>query len=416
MIWLGTFLTLLFLFSLISERAKSTIITGPMVFSGAGILAYYALPEITNLEISDPSVLVLVTGEITLAVLLFADATHTSLREVVRESQLPARLLGIGMPLTILTGTLAALLLVSDAPLWQAAILATILAPTDASLGASVVKSRLVPHRIRQALEVESGLNDGLSMPLLVLFIALSGVELHGSEKAWLVFTAQQIGFGLLVGLGIGWLGGLLMTYSEGRSWLAEGAKQLSTLSLAVLSWWLAEHVLGGNGFIAAFVAGGTLRTSYEHSHRHMARFNEAWGDLLVYLVFFTFGLIAAPALESITGLIWLYALLSLTVVRMLPVALATMGGKLQPSSVLFLGWFGPRGLASVVLGMVYLEQVTEIGANSNIVLAVIATVLLSVLAHGVSANPAIGLYANALQAAELDPEAPEYTENRASP
>jgi NhaP-type Na+/H+ or K+/H+ antiporter len=403
MILLGVFLALVFLFSLFSKRAEKTIITGPMVFTGVGILAYLALPEIAFLEISDP--IILVIGEITLAVVLFSDATHISLREVVRENQLPARLLSVGMPLTILVGTLAALLLIDDAPVWQAAILATILAPTDASLGAAILKSPLVPHRVRQALEVESGLNDGLSMPLLVLFIALSGTELHARQGAWLLFTARQIGYGLLVGLGTGWLGGLLMTKSEGRDWLGDGAKQLTTLSLALLSWWLAEHVLGGNGFIAAFVAGGTLRFSYEHAHRHMARFNEAWGDLLVYLIFFAFGLATAPELENITGPIWLYGLLSLTVVRMLPVAISLLGTKLQTSSVLFMGWFGPRGLASVVLGMVYLEEVTSIGANSNIVLGMITTVLLSVLAHGVSANPAIKFYANTLHRGDLGHE-----------
>jgi NhaP-type Na+/H+ or K+/H+ antiporter len=310
------------------------------------------------------------------------------------------------MPLTILAGAVVAMLLFHDAPVWHAAILATILAPTDASLGAAVVNNPLVPHRIRQALEVESGLNDGFSMPLLVLFIALSGTELHGSNERWLVFTLEQIGFGLLVGLGTGWVGGLLMTQSEKRDWLGDGAKQLATLSLALLSWWLAEHVVGGNGFIAAFVAGGTLRFSYEQARRHMARFSEAWGNLLVYLIFFAFGMALGPQLGKITGRIWLYGLLSLTVARMLPVAISMLGTKLPASSVLFLGWFGPRGLASVVLGMVYLEEVTTIGVNSSIILGMMATVLLSVLAHGVTANPGVKLYARLLGGAGARPDA----------
>jgi len=411
MILLAIFLTLVFLFSLITKWAEKSIVTGPMVFTAVGILVFFVAPELAVLEVTNP--LILVVGEITLAVVLFSDATHLSPRRVMRESQLPARLLGIGMPLAILAGTLVALLLVRDAPLWQAAILATILAPTDASLGAAVVKSRLVPPRIREALHVESGLNDGLSMPLLVLFIALSEAELHGGVQSWLALATQQIGFGVLVGLGIGWLGGLLMTQTEGRGWITDRAKQLAMLALAVLSWWLAEHVLGGNGFIAAFVAGGALRFNYEHSHRHMAKFDEAWRDLLVYFVFFAFGLISAPALQRITGPLWLYALLSLTVVRLLPVAISMIGTKLQPASMLFLGWFGPRGLASVVLGLFYLEKVTSIGANSNIVLAIIATVLLSILAHGISANPAIKLYARTV--VDLGPEAPEYAETGAN-
>jgi NhaP-type Na+/H+ or K+/H+ antiporter len=295
--------------------------------------------------------------------------------------------------------------LLSDIPLWEAAILATVLAPTDDNVAPSVVNSRLVPPRIRQALDVESGLNDAVCLPLLVLFVGLSGVRFHG-EQSWLAFTAWQIGFGLLAGLGIGLLGGLLMTRAEGQGWMAQRAKQLAMLALAVLSWGLAEHVLGGNGFIAAFVAGGALRMRYEDAHQHMNRFDEAWGDLLIYMVFFAFGVIIAPELGNITGQLWLYALLSLTLVRLLPVALSLMGTKLQPASVLFVGWFGPRGLASIILGLVYLEKQTRLSVNSTIVLAMIATVLLSVLAHGLSANPAIRLYTG--RVVDSAPVAPE--------
>ena len=174
-----------------------------------------------------------------------------------------------------------------------------------------------------------------------------------------------------------------------------------------MLSWWLTDHLLGGNGFIAAFVAGSVLRLSYENAQEQMDDFDGAWGDLLVYFVFFAFGLMAGRALPNMSGIMWLYALLSLTVVRMLPVALSLIGTGLQPATVLFIGWFGPRGLASVVLGMVYLEEVTHISANANIVRAMAATVLLSVLAHGISANPLIKLYARRLT--KLEPDAPEY-------
>jgi len=389
---------------LVSGRAEKSVITGPMVFAATGLLVHFALPEVSTLEITSPGVLVV--AELTLAVLLFSDATHHSLRQVTRETKLPARLLGIGMPLAILAGTVVAVLLLSDIPLWEAAILATVLAPTDTNVAPSVVNSRLVPPRIRQALDVESGLNDAVCLPLLVLFIALSGVEFQG-EQSWLAFAAQQIGFGALVGLGIGWLGGLLMTHAVGRGWMVRKAVQLAMLALAVLSWWLADHALGGNGFIAAFVAGSAVRMRYEDAHEHMTRFDEAWRDLLVYMVFFAFGVIAAPELGRITGQLWLYALLSLTFVRLLPVALSLVGTKLQPASVLFVGWFGPRGLASIILGLFYLENQTRLGVNSTIVLAMIATVLLSVLAHGLSANPAIRLYAG--QVADLTQGAPEH-------
>ena len=340
-------------------------------------------------------------------VVLFSDATHLNLRKVMRETLIPARLLAIGMPLTMVAGTLTALLLFTDASLWEAAILATILAPTDASLAATVVKSKLVPARIRQALEVEGGLNDGIATPFLILFIMLSGIALHDQDQSWLTFAVRQVGFGVVGGVVVGLLGGWLMTRAERRNLITADAKQLALLALAVLSWGLTDHLLGGNGFIAAFVAGSFLHLSYDNARAQMAEFDEAWRDLLVYFVFFAFGLMAGRALPNMTGTIWLYALLSLTVVRMLPVALSLIGTRLQPATVLFMGWFGPRGLASVVLGMVYLEEVTDISANSTIVLAMAATVLLSVLAHGISANPLIKLFAGRLT--NLEPDAPEY-------
>ncbi|MGB6420869.1 MAG: cation:proton antiporter, partial [Anaerolineales bacterium] len=378
-----------------------------MVFTLAGILMVLAFSEFSQVEMKGHSILVL--GEITLAIVLFNDATHISLRQVNRESQLPARLLGIGMPLTILAGMVVAVLLVSDLTVWEAAILATILAPTDASLGAAVVNSRLVPARIRQALSVESGLNDGLSIPLLMLFIALAKVESPTHDTSWIVFTVQQIGFGLLVGMALGWVGGRLMANAERRGWMTKAAQQLALLSLAILSWGFAEKVIGGNGFIAAFVAGSMIKYSFDSAHERMAEFDEAWGDLLTYFIFFLFGTIAAPFLGAITGLLWLYALLSLTLVRMLPVAIALIGTRLQRASVLFLGWFGPRGLASIVLGLIFLEEKADLAGEAIIEMALIATVLLSIFAHGISAYPAINKYAQ--QVHSMGPDAPEKQE-----
>jgi NhaP-type Na+/H+ or K+/H+ antiporter len=407
LVFLGVFLLLIFLFSLVSRRSEKTIITAPMVFTLAGILMALTFSEFSYVEIKGHGILVL--GEITLAVVLFNDATRISLRQVLRESQIPSRLLMIGMPLTILAGTLVAVLLLSDLTIWEAAILAIILAPTDASLGAAVVKSRLVPARIRQALSIESGLNDGLSIPLLMLFISLAKIESPGEDTSWLVFTAQQIGFGLLVGLALGWVGGRLMANAERRGWMTEAAQQLALLSLAILSWGFAEKVIGGNGFIAAFIAGSMIRYSFEDAHERMAEFDETWGDLLTYFIFFLFGAIAAPFLGAITGLFWLYASLSLTLVRMLPVAIALIGTRLQRASVLFLGWFGPRGLASIVLGLIFLEEKADLAGEAIIDIALITTVLLSIFAHGISAYPAINKYAQQVQSMGAD--APEKQE-----
>lgn len=392
MILLGIFLTVLFLFSLVSKRARRTVITAPIVFTIAGMLGFLMLSETSQSPVNDKTVLVI--GEITLALVLFSDASRTKLRKVIREYQVPSRLLGIGMPLTIIFGSLVALWLFSDFSIWEAAILATILAPTDASLGSAIVHSKRVPAIIRQALNLESGLNDGLSIPLLMLFIGLENVGSPGEDRSWIVFTIQQIGFGLLVGLVVGWIGGWLIAKAEKVDWITKSAQQLALVTVAILSWWLAEKVVAGNGFIAAFTAGVLVREGFNSAHEHMNEFSEAWGDLLIYFVFFFFGLVAMPELGKLVGPFWIYALLSLTLVRMLPVGLAMIGTKLNRISIIFMGWFGPRGLASIILGLIFLEKEAHLSGEPIIELAIIATVLLSIFAHGISAAPAINLYA----------------------
>ncbi len=396
------FLALVFAVSLIAKRMDGSIITGPMVFAFAGVGYAWLAPSLaghfsiqTAVEIRSPTLLAI--GEVSLAIILFGDATRISLREALAKGDLPARLLLIGMPFTILLGAIAGVWLFHGViPFWEAAILATILAPTDASLGAVVVNSPRVPQRIREALSVESGLNDGLSMPFFVLFLALAGYELHGRADTWLQFTLMQIGVGALTGFFIGWIGGKLMQGSEKRGWMYEGTHLVAFLALAILAWGVAD-ALGGNGFIAAFVAGAFLRLVYNEAINYAEDFEASWAHLLVYFVFYLFGMMAAPWLTAITPTVGLYALLSLTLIRMVPVAISLIGMKLRPGSVAFMGWFGPRGLASVVLGLIYLEQLSESRVNEAILITVIATVMLSIVLHGVSAAPLSRLYARYL-------------------
>ena len=404
MILLGIFLAVLFLFSLISKRVQNTVITAPIIFTLAGFLGVLVLRDSAAATVNNKTVLII--GEISLALVLFSDATHIRLRQVMREYQLPSRLLGIGMPLTIFLGTLVAVLLFSEFSIWEAAILATILAPTDASLGAAIGHSKRVPAIIRRTLSLETGLNDGLSIPLLMLFIGLASVDAPMQDRSWLVFTAQQVGLGVLVGLVVGWLGGWLTASAGKRSWMTRAAQQLALIALAILSWWLAEKVVGGNGFIAAFTAGALVREGYQDAHERMAEFSEAWGDILIYFVFFFFGLLALPELTNIIGPMWVYAVLSLTLIRMVPVGMAMLGTRLHTSSILFLGWFGPRGLASIILGLIFLEEKANLTNEATITLIVIATVLLSVFAHGISTAPGIALYGRNLD--RLKPDAIE--------
>jgi sodium/hydrogen antiporter len=393
-----------FAFGLVSRRLEGTIITAPLLFVAAGVVLGPAGFGVAEFALDEDTVLLL--GEIALAVVLFTDAAQTNLRALRQNEALPLRLLGIGMPLTVALGAGAAALLLTDLTFWEAAIVGTVLAPTDAALGQPVVSNPRVPARIRQALNVEAGLNDGLSVPFLALFLTLAEAEEeHLSASVWIRFTLEQIGWGVLVGVGIGVVGGWLVSQALGRGWITDSFQRLSLLALAIIAWALADAI-AGNGFIAAFVGGLVIGPTVERVGERLIRFTEAEGQLLNLSVFFIFGVLAAGLARSLSWTIVLYALLSLTVIRMLPVAISLLGTRLRAVSVLFAGWFGPRGLASVVLGLVVIEEAPLIAARDEMEMVVTLTVLLSVLLHGVTAAPLSAAYARRVE--KLAANAPE--------
>lgn len=403
MVFITYFIVLIFFFTLVSKRIEKTIITAPIIFTLAGIGLHLASPRLAEAEIHNETILQI--AEITLALLLFTDASRISLSKLLKEMVLPGRLLGIGMPLTILAGAVVAALLFDGFSIWEAALLAVLLAPTDASLGQVVVKSKLVPGRIREALNVEAGFNDGLSMPFFALFSSLAAATAALFSGDWLIFTGGQIFFGFLVGIVVGWIGGWLIGETGQRGWIDQPLQQLGLLALALLCY-IGAISIGGNGFIAAFTGGLLVKRGFEDAHFHASEFSEAWGQLLNFFVFFIFGMIVVDLIPLFNGAILLYALLSLTVIRMLPVAIAMVRAHLAPATVLFIGWFGPRGLASIVLGLIFLEQEVQLKYETHIVAAVAATVLLSIFVHGVTALPGIKWYARKVE--NLDQSAPE--------
>ncbi len=411
MMLLAVFIALVFFYSLVSRRIERTIVTAPIVFTAAGFGCYLVMAEFHPQEGSLEEFLRL--AEIGLVLLLFTDASRTDLRVLQNIRNLPARLLSTGMLLTLLLGALTALVVFRHLTLWEAGILAAILAPTDAGLGQIIVNSPRVPMKIRQALNVEAGLNDGLSVPFLLFFIALAGTgaESHGASLG--EFILEQLGFGTLVGIGIGLMGGWLLGFAHRQKSVTESWTQLGVVAVPLLCLFASEAV-GASMFIAAFVAGLAVQVGFKQAGQHSVEFAEEWGQLLNLSVFFLFGLFVGRNCQNFTVAHAVYAILSLTVVRMLPVAVALIGTRLSRATVLFMGWFGPRGLASIVLGLVYLEHGAHNPGESTIRLAVMVTVLLSILVHGLSAAPGIKLYATRLAA--LDASAPELQAAEANP
>ena len=368
-------------YALISSRLETTPVTGPMVFVGAGILLGTEVLDVLDLDERAVQIL----AEATLVLLLFTDAIRIDLRRLRRQVELPARLLGIGLPLTVLGGLGAAVAVFPDFGLWEAALVAAILTPTDAALGQAVVANPRVPIRIRQALNVESGLNDGLMVPIITLFLAFAAVEVDlETPRFWAEFAAKQIGFGVLVGAAVGYAGGRLIDRFSSRGWMEGAYRQLATLAVGVGAFALAETV-DGNGFVAAFVAGLAFGAAAREHCEGVYDFAEDEGQLLALLTFLFFGAaIAGPALSELDWRIALYAVLSLTVVRMVPVAAALLGARLRLPTIGYVGWFGPRGVASIVFGLTILEE-ADLPLGEDIFLVVVWTVLASVALHGLT-------------------------------
>ena len=370
-------------YALVSRRLETTPITGPMVFVGFGILLHGSGWEIFEMEMNEGAVRVL--AEATLVLLLFTDAIRIDLYRLGTQLQLPARLLGIGLPLTVAGGTLLALMLLPGLNFWDAALVAAILSPTDAALGLAVVSNQRVPVRIRQALNVESGLNDGIMLPVITLFLVLAAATGDiASPGDWSEFAAKQIGYGVLVGAAVGYSGGRLIHWFASRDWMDGAFRQLATLAVGVGAFAMAESI-AGNGFVAAFVAGIAFGQAARDECQGAYDFAEDEGQLLALLTFLFFGVaLAGPAIGELTWRIALYALLSLTVVRMVPVAVGLIGSGLKLPTVAYIGWFGPRGLASILFGLFILEE-AELAAGDELLLVVVSTVMASVFLHGAS-------------------------------
>src|SRR5215218_8770106 len=379
------------------ETWRPHLLPPAIAFTAAGLIV--GTEGLGWIEASPSAGSLRVLAEATLALVLFSDASRIDLRALRDGYALPARLLGIGLPLTIVAGTLAALVVLPDLATAEAAVLAILLAATDAALGQPVVTDERLPVSVRQGLNVESGLNDGLCVPLLVIALAVAGTAseaLTGSEAAQLV--AESIGYGLLMGA----VAGLAAAMVQRRAAPSDNEERaqwrwLLTPVAAALAYGLAAP-LGGSGFIAAFVAGmlfGTVGGSRHDAREPLPA--QDLGALLNALTFVAFGAaFIKPLLERASWQVALYALLSLTVVRMVPVALATLGTRSSAATVAFMGWFGPRGLASIVFAVIVVEE--NIPHAATIVDATAVTVTASIVCHGLSAGPLTERLARRLQ------------------
>jgi NhaP-type Na+/H+ or K+/H+ antiporter len=376
-----------FAWGLVSRRLERADLSAPIVFTVAGGLV--AALGLVDVAAGPETVKPLV--EITLVWVLFADAARIRVQDIRQDANRYIRLLCIGLPLSVLAGWGLAAALFPELGVWLALLVGAALAPTDAALGVPVVTNPKVPARIRRLITVESGLNDGIVTPVVVLAIAGAASAEGLADAPGVTAALLELAVGVVVGAAIGALGGRLLRSARDRGWADESFAGIAVLALAACAYAGALQ-LHGNGFVAAFVGGVAFGATAGRRAAEELVFLEQASGLVSLLIWFGFGALALPVvIERLDALVLGYAVLSLTVVRMVPVALALLGAKLDRETVAFIGWFGPRGLASLVFALLALE---ELGPGADDAVAVIGTtVLLSVLAHGATAEPLAARY-----------------------
>lgn len=373
------------IYTIVAKRLSAALITAPMVFISVGLL-FSVIGFFTHVEIAETIHLI---AEIALFVLLFLDASQINIKRLKYRNNWPLRMLLLGLPLCILFGTLVGLLLFPNWPWTLIALVAAIMSPTDAALGDAVFKNESIPVNIRQTLTIESGLNDGLALPFILFFASLvtAATHEHSSNWNWLIFGGSQVLIGILVGASMGWGSGKIFVFGEKRSLTTNLYEGVGVLALTGASY-LTASLLGGNGFISAFVAGLAFGNVVKGHCRFIYQFSESEGQLLVWSAFTAIGLGLLP--EAIRHLEWHivgYILISLFFVRPLAIYISLIGANIPFISKLFLGWFGPRGLATALFALLVSKDLLDEYSQSILVVA-INGVWISALLHGMTASP----------------------------
>ena len=378
------------IYSSIAGVIERSWISGPILFTCFGILIGDHGLDILSMDTSNETIGGL--AEITLALVLFSDAAGANIGVLRKASTVPTRLLLIGLPLTILLGYGVGVLMFENVSLFAIALLATMLAPTDAALGKGVMTNKSVPDTVRQALNVESGLNDGICVPILLVFLALAAGSIDGDGTGSLAFklVVEEIGIGIVVGLILTFAAVQLLKVAWHKNWLTHTWIQIPVVALALSCFALAQY-LGGSGFIAAFCGGLLFGIMEKDLKEEFLRAADGTGDTLALITWVIFGAaVAGRVFDALSWQVFIYSVLSLTVIRMLPVYIALIGSDISTEGRLFIGWFGPRGLASIVFGVIVLSSDLPSGdilGENPVILTVACTIMLSIVVHGHTAN-----------------------------
>jgi NhaP-type Na+/H+ or K+/H+ antiporter len=399
LVFLGISLVILS-YGLFSKLLGRYNISGPMVFTAVGMILSPLLLGTHPIHVNAEAVQIV--AEITLIIVLFSDASALNLTQLKANWRLPTRLLFVAMPITIVIATLTGIYFFPNESLLYVLLLALILAPTDAALGKIVVSDERIPSTVRNTINVESGLNDGIVFPVLLTVLAMISTGADTAQSGWMGYIAQQIFVGAVAGAFVGWSGAALMVKALKKGWMEHQYSNLAPIALAIFSFYFAEH-FGGNGYISAFFSGLFLGNTSEVLREHVESFAESEGELFIMVSFLIFGLVFIPATIDYWNLKALaFALLSLTVLRMVPVMLGFGFFKIDLATRLFYGWFGPRGIASILYILVAVGELGDIKGHEPVFAVASLTIFLSIILHGLSAQPLAVLYSKSHPAKPL--------------
>jgi len=376
-----------------SKLLEKFNISGPMIFLLIGMILSPLGFDFIVIALDSQGVEIV--AEIALVIVLFSDSSSLNLKGFKTGWQMPTRLLFIGLPLTIIFSSYVATLMFPNEPFLYLLVMALVLAPTDAALGKAVVTRRCVPRKIRSAINVESGLNDGIVFPILITALLLIVAHKEfGSDSSWGLYLLKQIALGVFVGTLSGFIGAKILNYVMKKKWVEDVYINLSPVSLAILIYFIAEY-LGGNGFIAAFVGGASFGNFSTLLRGERKVFLESEGEVLILISFLIFGLTFIPATYQQWDLeVFAYAFMSLTFFRIFPVFISLIGIKIPFWSKMFIAWFGPRGIASILYVMTVARSIESADLHNKLFSVISLTILLSIILHGLSAKPLANLYA----------------------
>lgn len=395
-------------YALVARRLQSWNITAPMVFVAAGILLGSGWLGDRDMGIIKPTDhWFMGIAEFSLAMLIFTDASKLSLREVEGDHRPVAKMLLFAFPLTLAAGLGVVLLLFPEYG-WQAALLtALILCPTDTTLAGSAITDPAVPARVRRILGVEGGLYDGGSSPMLALLIVMVAVDAGEiSAAGWVATAAWEIFGAVLVAVAVGGGGGLILRLARSKALTTHTSQQVAIALLAVLSYTVAIGI-DANGYVAVFLGGLMFGASSRDLLHEDLDFAETAGTLISFVVWLVFGAaMVIPAVTESGPGTWALAVLALTVLRMGPVAIALSHSGFRAPTVAYLGWFGPRGLATVIFAILALQDIGTDPVTDHLLRVATITALLSIFAHGLTARPLSHAYSR--WAALLPADAPE--------